>query len=69
MPIIRDQTVETVWKRSPDPVRWQILSVTAADGETVYELHVQCGHEAHTLGVFDAQEMRDLADAVYVEVP
>ena len=69
MPIIRDETVETVWKRSPDAVAWQIVPVTTADGEIVYELHVRCGHEAHTMGVFDAQEMRNLAEAIRSEVP
>jgi len=69
MPIIRDGTVESVWKRSADMLQWQILPTPAANGEVVYELHLRCGPEAHTLGVFDAQEMRDLADAIYSEVP
>ena len=52
---------EWIWERTPEKLKWEIITSERPDGQTVYELPVQCGLEIMRLQFFTAVEVRQLA--------
>ena len=51
---------EWIWERTPEVLKWEIITSDRPDGQTLYELPVQCGLEIMRLQFFTA-EVRQLA--------
>ena len=61
MPLIQGGPPQWVWERTPEMLRWEIVPSGRSDGQTVYELRLQCGLEILRLHFFTAEEVRQLA--------
>ncbi len=61
MPLIQGGPPEWIWERNPERLKWEIVMSERPDGQTVYELRVQCGLEIVRLQFFTAEEVRQLA--------
>ena len=64
MPLIQGGPPEWIWERTPDKVRWELVSVGNGDQEPKYELRLQCGLEIMRMQFFRAEEISDLAAAL-----
>ncbi len=60
MPLIQGGPPEWIWERIPEKLKWKIITFNQPNGETVYELRVQCGLEIMRLQFFSAEEIRQL---------
>jgi hypothetical protein len=60
MPLIQGGPPEWIWERTPDTIRWELVSSKAPDRETRYELRVQCGLEIMRWQFFTVEEIADL---------
>ena len=49
------------WRRTPEALKWEVVASERPDGQTAYELRVQCGLEVVRLQFFTAEEARQLA--------
>ena len=45
MPLIQGGPPEWIWERTPEVLKWEIITSDRPDGQTFYELRVQCGLE------------------------
>jgi len=61
MPLIQGGPPEWIWERIPEKLKWEIITSERPDGQTLYELRVQCGLEIMRLQFFTAEEVRQLA--------
>jgi hypothetical protein len=61
MPLIQGGPPEWIWERTPEKLKWGVVTSERPDGPTVYELRVQCGLEIMRLQFFTAEEVRHLA--------
>jgi hypothetical protein len=61
MPLIQGGPPEWIWERTPEALKWEIVTSARPDGQTAYELRVQCGLEIMRLQFFTAEEVRQLA--------
>jgi hypothetical protein len=61
MPLIQGGPPEWIWERTPEALKWELVPSQQRDGQTVYELRVQCGLEIMRLQFFTAEEVRHLA--------
>ena len=61
MPLTQGGPPEWIWERAPEKLRWEVVPSEQPDGQTVYELRVQCGLEIVRLQFFTAEEVRLLA--------
>jgi hypothetical protein len=61
MPLIQGGPPEWIWEKTSDPLKWEIVSSSSPEGQTVYELRVQCGLEIMRLQFFTAEEIKKLA--------
>ena len=57
MPIIQGGPPEWIWERTADPLKWSIVPSEQPDGQTVYELRLDCGLGIMRLQFFTAEEM------------
>jgi hypothetical protein len=56
MPLIQGGPPEWIWERTPERLKWEIDSSDRPDGQTLYELRVQCGLEIMRLQFFSARK-------------
>ena len=61
MPLIQGGPPEWIWERTPDPVKWEVFPKQNLEGQTVYEVRVNCGLEIMRLHFFTRDEIQDLA--------
>ena len=61
IPLIQGGPPEWIWERLPEALKWEIVTSVRPNGQTVYELRVQCGLEIMRLHFFTAEEVRNLA--------
>jgi hypothetical protein len=61
MPLIQGGPPEWIYERTPEALKWEIVTSERPDGQTLYELRVQCGLEIMRLQFFTAEEVRKLA--------
>jgi hypothetical protein len=60
MPLIQGGPPEWIWERTPDPLKWEVVSVQNSEGHTVYELKVICGLGIMRLQFFTEEELGQL---------
>jgi hypothetical protein len=68
MPLIQGGHPETIWERTPDPLKWEINSSHDLEGQTVYELKLNCGLEIIRLQFFTEEEMGELQSVIFRNV-
>ncbi|HZU39283.1 MAG TPA: hypothetical protein VFA18_25375 [Gemmataceae bacterium] len=61
MPLIQGGPPEWIWERTPETLKCEIIPSDRPDGQTLYELRVQCGLEIMRLQFFTAEEVGELA--------
>ena len=61
MPLIQGGPPEWIGERTPEALMWEVVTPDRPDGQTLYELRVQCGLEIMRLQFFTAEEVRLLA--------
>ena len=61
MPLIQGGPPEWIWERTPETLKWEVVTSDRPDGQTLYELRVRCGLEIVRLQLFTAEEVRHLA--------
>ena len=64
MPLIQGGPPEWIWERRPEKLKWEIVRSESPDGQTVYELRVNCGLEIMRLHFFSSAEMQELGAAL-----
>jgi hypothetical protein len=69
MPLIQGGPPEWIWERTPEKLKWEVVPSQRPDGQTVYELRVQCGLEIMRLQFFTAEEVRQLASLLAAHGP
>ena len=69
MPLIQGGPPEWIWERTPEVLKWEIITSDRPDGQTFYELRVQCGLEIMRLQFFTAEEVRQLASLLAEQGP
>jgi hypothetical protein len=69
MPLIQGGPPEWIWERTPEKVKWEIVSSLRPDGQTVYELRVSCGLEIMRWHFFTLEEIKDLASLLAAQGP
>lgn len=61
MALIQGGPPEWIWERQPEILKWEINSSSSPNGETVFELRVNCGLEVMKLQFFTEEEIQQLA--------
>jgi hypothetical protein len=61
MPLIQGGPPEWIWERAAEKLKWEVVPSTDLQGQTVYELRVQCGLEILRLQFLTAEDVRQLA--------
>jgi hypothetical protein len=61
MPLIQGGPPEWIWERTPERLKWELVASERPDGQSLYELRVNCGLEIMRLQFFTTEEIRDLA--------
>jgi hypothetical protein len=61
MPLIQGGPPEWIWERIKEKLKWEIITSERPDGQTLYEVRVQCGLEIMRLQFFTAEEVMRLA--------
>jgi hypothetical protein len=69
VPLIQGGPPEWIWERRPEMVKWELASSTNQEGQTVYELRVNCGLEIMRLQFFTKEELKDLDLAIMRQFP
>ena len=69
MPLIQGGPPEWIWERTPEKLKWEVVTSDRPDGQTLYELRVQCGLEIMRLQFFTAEEVRHLASLLAAHGP
>ncbi len=69
MPLIQGGPPEWIWERIPEKLKWEIITFDQTNGETVYELRVQCGLEIIRLQFFTAEEIQQLTSLLAAHGP
>ena len=60
MPLVQGGPPEWIWERTPDKIRWELVSANVPDRKTRYELRVQSGLEIMRWQFFTREEIADL---------
>lgn len=63
MPLIQGGPPEWIWERTPDPLKWSVVSSVRED-ETVYEVRIDCGMAIMRLQFFTQEELKSLQEAI-----
>jgi hypothetical protein len=61
MPLIQGGPPEWIWERTPEALKWEIVTSDRPGGLAAYELRLQCGLEIVRLQLFTAEEVRHLS--------
>ena len=64
MPLVQGGPPEWIWERTPDKIRWELVSANVPDRKTRYELRVQSGLEIMRWQFFTREEVADLYTAL-----
>jgi len=64
MGLIQGGPPEWIWERTPDPFKCEVIPSRSPEGQTVYELRVQCGLEIMRLQFFTRAEMEQMGLAL-----
>ncbi len=62
MPLIQGGPPEWIWERTPEKLRWELVSSKDPKGHTVFELRVNCGLEILRLHFFTQEEIKNLTE-------
>jgi hypothetical protein len=68
MPLIQGGPPEWIWERTPERLKWELVASERPDGQSLYELRVNCGLEIMRLQFFTAEEISDLASLLADQV-
>ena len=60
MPLVQGGPPEWIWERTPDRIRWELVTPNIPGRETRYELRVQSGLEIMRWQFFNREEIADL---------
>jgi hypothetical protein len=60
MPLIQGGPPEWMWERTPEALKWEVVTSNRPDGQTVYGLRVPCGLVILRLHFLTAEEVRQL---------
>jgi hypothetical protein len=60
MPLIQGGPPEWIWERTANMLRWELVPSQRPDGQTLFELRVQCGLEIMRLQFLTPDELNDL---------
>ncbi|HEV3204153.1 MAG TPA: hypothetical protein VGY77_07215 [Gemmataceae bacterium] len=69
MPLIQGGPPEWIWERTPEKLKWEIITSTNREGQTVYELRVNCGLEIMRLQFFSMEELQELDGVIAGQLP
>ncbi len=69
MPLIQGGHPESIWERTPDPLKWEIVDCQDPKGHTVYELRVNCGLGIMRLQFFTEEEIQELGRLIAEKLP
>jgi hypothetical protein len=69
MPLIQGGHPESIWERTPDPLKWEIVDSQDLEGHTVYELRVNCGLGIMRLQFFTEEELKELQTLIGEKSP
>jgi hypothetical protein len=69
VPLIQGGPPEWIWERNPEKLKWEIATSTNREGQTVYELRVNCGLEIMRLHFFTREELQELALMITGQLP
>ncbi len=69
MPLIQGGPPEWIWERTPEKLKWEIVTSQRPDGQTVYEVRVQCGLEIVRLQFFTAEEIQQFTSLLAAHGP
>jgi hypothetical protein len=69
MPLIQGGHPESIWERTPDPLKWEIVDSHDLEGHAVYELKVNCGLGIMRLQFFTEEEIKELGRLIDEKVP
>jgi hypothetical protein len=58
-----------IWGRTPEALKWAVVASERPDGQTAYELRVQCGLEVVRPQFFTAEEVRRLTTLLAAHGP
>ena len=64
MPLIQGGPPEWIWERSPDPIKWKIVESQDMDGNTVYEVRLNCGLGIMKMQFFTLDEIKELESLI-----
>ena len=64
MPLIQGGPPEWIWERTPDVLKWEVVDSHDPQGETVYELRVNCGLGIMKLQFFTMEELLELQSLI-----
>ena len=68
MTLIQGGPPQWVWERSPHPLKWVLTSHEDPNGDTIYELRVNCGLEIIRLQFLTEDEIRELQSVIGEEI-
>jgi hypothetical protein len=69
MPLIQGGPTEWIWERTPEKLKWEVITSDRPDGQTVYELRVQRGLESVRLQLFIVEKVGQLASLLAEQGP
>ena len=69
MPLIQAAHPESIWERTPDPLKWEIVDSKDLQGHTVYEIRVNCGLGIMRLQFFTEEEVKELGRLIHEKLP
>jgi len=69
VPLIQGGPPEWIWERTPGKLQWEIATSTNREGQTVYEMRVNCGLEIMRLQFFTKEELKELDLAIMRQFP
>ena len=64
MPLIQGGPPEWIWERTPDSLKWEVIPSQDLNGDTVYEVRVNCGLGIMRLQFFTADEINRLQSLI-----
>jgi hypothetical protein len=57
------------WERTPEKLKWEVVTSDRPDWQILYELRVQCGLEIMRVQFFTAEEVRHLGSLLAAHGP
>jgi hypothetical protein len=64
MPLIQGGPPESIWERTHDSLKWELVSSQDSQCHSVYELRVNCGLGIMRLQFFTEEEIKQLQSLI-----